>query len=225
MPNTIILLVRHADVHNPNQIIYGRLPRFRLSEDGLKQAEATAAALADEPITTIYTSPMLRARQTARAIARHHPRVKVRTARGLNEVGTSWQGTRWTDVGHDANLYEPRRDPSDETLHDVGERVARLVRRLAKRHPGETVVCVSHADPIMIGRVHLQGIPLSFEAVRGPDYPERASVTRLELLEDGSLAVSYFNPAQELITPTQAAKEEAPAEASEQGAPELVAAG
>ena len=72
MESTVVLVVRHTDVHNPNNLFYGRLPRFRLSALGQEQAERTAAYLAGTPITAIYSSPQLRARQTARVIARRH---------------------------------------------------------------------------------------------------------------------------------------------------------
>ncbi|MDP9383529.1 MAG: histidine phosphatase family protein [Chloroflexota bacterium] len=213
--NTSILLIRHADVHNPEQIVYGRLPRFRLSDDGVAQAEKTAEALANEPLSAIYTSPMLRARQTARIIARHHPGVPLRVARLLLEVQTSWQGTRWADIAPDTNLYEPLVNPGDETMDEVGDRMERFVRQLLRRHPGETVACVSHADPVMIAKVRLQGKALNMETIRGPEYPERASITRLTFNRDGSLVgVEYANPAQDLIKPYEYLKQEAPAEAS-----------
>ncbi len=216
MSETSILLIRHADVHNPEQILYGRLPRYRLSEDGLAQAEMTAKALASEPLTAIYSSPMLRARQTAKIIVRYHPDVPVRESNHLQEVRTSWQGTRWVEIGQDANLYEPLRSPDDESMDDVGDRVERFVRQLLRRHAGETVACVSHADTVMIGRVRMEGKPLNMQTIRTPDYPERASVTRLLFAADGSLAeVRYESPAQELIKPYEYLKAEAPAEASD----------
>jgi probable phosphoglycerate mutase len=215
MAETHILLIRHADVHNPDQIVYGRLPRFRLSEDGRAQAEATARALADEPLAAVYTSPMLRARQTAKIIARYHPEAPLRQSRFLIEIGTSWQGTRWAEIGRDANLLDPPKAPGDETMEGVGDRMEAFVRRLLKRHAGGRVACVSHGDPVMIARVRLEGKPLSLETLRTPEYPERASVTRLIFRPDGSLAaVSYTSPAHDLITPYEALKEEAPSEAS-----------
>ncbi|MDP9351594.1 MAG: histidine phosphatase family protein [Chloroflexota bacterium] len=219
MSDTNILLIRHADVHNPEQIVYGRLPRFRLSTDGQAQAEMTARALSEEPLTAIYTSPMLRARQTARIIARHHPDIPLRIAVLLQEVQTGWQGARWAEIGSDVNLYEPRRDPGDESMDDVGDRLERFIGQLLKRHRGETVACVSHADPVMIAKVRMQGKPLNMETIRRPDYPERASVTWLTFTPEGELRTSYESPAQELIKPYEYLKKEAPAEASGAAAP------
>src|SRR5438094_9831085 len=87
-----LYLVRHTDVHNPRDVLYGRLPRFRLSDLGRKQAETTAQALAEEPIAAFYTSPRLRARQTTRILAMPHPDAVVHITRLLDEVLTAWQG-------------------------------------------------------------------------------------------------------------------------------------
>ena len=214
MSDTTILLIRHADVHNPDQIVYGRLPRFRLSEDGLAQAAATARALAHEAIAAIYTSPMLRARQTANAIARQHPGIPVRVSRFLQEIQTSWQGTPWAEIGADQNLYEPLLNPGDETMEDVADRMELLIRRLARRHEGQTVACVSHGDPIAIAKVRLQNRPLTLATIREPEYPERASVTRLVFHPEGAVDIRYESPAQHLIKPYEYLKKEAPAEAS-----------
>ncbi len=56
MGNTIIYMVRHTDVHNPGDILYGRLPRFGLGELGWKQAEVTASVLAETAVGAFYSS-------------------------------------------------------------------------------------------------------------------------------------------------------------------------
>ena len=91
-PMTTILLIRHADVHNPGDIVYGRLPRFGLSTVGRVEATRTATALAAEPVVAIYSSPQLRARQTARTIAAVQGDLPIHVSRLLAEVRTGWQG-------------------------------------------------------------------------------------------------------------------------------------
>lgn len=215
MSDTTILLVRHADVHNPNQIVYGRLPRFGLSTGGLAQAEMTAKALADEQIAAFYSSPMLRARQTTRLLAQYHPGVPIHYSTLLTEVGTSWQGTRWADMAKDVNLYEPRKSSTDESMEDVANRMERLVRRLVKQYAGRTVACISHADPIMIAKVRLLGRELTLQNIREPDYPERASVTRLTFTPDATMEVSYASPAEALIKRYQSEGEATQPDAAE----------
>src|SRR6476469_2116957 len=59
-------LVRHGEVDNPDRVLYGRLPGFKLSELGERQAAAAAQYLADEfDVGYLVSSPLERARQTA----------------------------------------------------------------------------------------------------------------------------------------------------------------
>lgn len=174
---TTILLVRHAEVHNPERVLYGRLPNFRLSEYGVRQAERVAAFLAPRPVAAIYSSPLLRARQTAARIAAHHPEATRRTTRLLLEVGSSWQGTPFAQFKPGFSTYEHRREPGDESIADIQARMTAFVERARRRHPGATVVGVSHGDPITILRVALSGRPVTLQALRGGDYAALASVT------------------------------------------------
>ena len=66
---TTIHFIRHGEVHNPDEIYYGRLPGFYLSARGRLQAEATAQVLREQKLDAIFTSPMERAVETAEIIA------------------------------------------------------------------------------------------------------------------------------------------------------------
>ena len=185
---TTILLCRHAEVHNPERILYGRLPGFGLSEAGWRQAERLAAALAAEPISAIYTSPLLRARQTADCIHRLHPTARLILAEPLNEVFTSWQGKRWAELGG-ARYYEPPADPGDETMLDLVARLQSFVAHVVHARRGQTVVAVSHGDPIAIFLMALFGAPLSEQELRRHQtyYPALASINRLVFADDLTL--------------------------------------
>jgi probable phosphoglycerate mutase len=203
VPPTTIHLVRHADVHNPAEIIYGRLPRFGLSARGREQAARTARFFADKPLAAIYTSPQLRARQTAAAIAAYHPHLPVRISVLLAEIRTSWEGTPAAALGKYFNFYDPLRDPRDESIADIFRRMQRIIRSLCRRHPGHQVVCVTHGDPIIIARTGYAGLALDFAGIRRPEYPERASVTSLTF--DGDCqrpTIQYVDPARELPAPS-----------------------
>ncbi|MDT7631452.1 MAG: hypothetical protein QOI50_3382, partial [Pseudonocardiales bacterium] len=69
---TTVHLLRHGEVHNPEGVLYGRLPGYRLSVRGEQQAQLVADALAEEDITVLLASPMERAQQTAAPIAKSH---------------------------------------------------------------------------------------------------------------------------------------------------------
>ena len=65
MPADLIHLVRHGEVHNPDGILYGRIPGYHLSELGHKMADAADASLAGHPVTALYASPLQRAQESA----------------------------------------------------------------------------------------------------------------------------------------------------------------
>lgn len=198
--NTTLLIIRHTDVHNPEDVLYGRLPRFKLSDLGLHQAEVTASVLSEEPISAFYTSPRLRARQTTRILAMPHPDVPVRVTRLLDEVLTAWQGRRHIDLeAHNFDFYGNRLHPSDETLEQVWQRVQRFVQRIRSNHPGETVACVTHGDPVMLARAGYLGMPITIGSLRRPNlYAGKGSITRLTFPADPRqtypLSVEYYDP-------------------------------
>lgn len=197
--------------------MYGRMPGFHLSERGREQVEVTARELEKEDISAIYTSPMLRARQTARILARSHPDVPVRTSSLINEVQTGWQGERWSNIPGNLNLYDKKINPGDESMRDVADRTVRFIKRVLKRHPGKTVLCVSHADTIMIMKVAAMGRELTLSNIRQPDYPDHVSITKLVYDANGLLdSVSYQSPAKGLIKPPERVRKETPSEVSEE---------
>jgi probable phosphoglycerate mutase len=184
--NTSIIFLRHAEVHNPKAIYYGRLPRFHLSEDGRQQAQAAAEALRNKPLAAIYTSPRLRARQTAQVIQSLHPSVPLHTSNFLDEVYTPFDGmTQLELLARDWDLYTDT--PGHyETPQDVLARVQRFSSRTRKRHAGKCTVAVTHGDVIcflllwldckpigMEGRVYIPAICIT------DDYPAPASFVTL----------------------------------------------
>ena len=69
MTTQTVHLLRHGEVHNPDGILYGRLPGFRLSDLGVAQAEMAAQFLAERDIGYLVSSPLERAQQTAQPLA------------------------------------------------------------------------------------------------------------------------------------------------------------
>jgi probable phosphoglycerate mutase len=198
---TTILLVRHADVHNPKDIVYGRLPRFGLSKIGREEAARTAVALAEEPVAAIYSSPQLRARQTAGFLLAHRPGLRLQITQDLDEVLTGWQGTPNAIMAEkNYNFYRDRVNPEDEDVPDVIVRLLRWVDRVVRRHAGQTVIGVTHGDTSMMLRLHFLGQEVTMEALRQKDlYPAKGSITRLVFTgtgpaRDQRAAVTYLDP-------------------------------
>ncbi|MEK7611505.1 MAG: histidine phosphatase family protein, partial [Patescibacteria group bacterium] len=89
--STKIYFVRHADVDNPENLLYGRLPGFPLSRLGHVQTGEITDIFTAEKIAAVFSSPQLRCRQTARPIAQAH-HLPVRISRLIQEVGSSFDG-------------------------------------------------------------------------------------------------------------------------------------
>ncbi|MCS6801221.1 MAG: histidine phosphatase family protein [Chloroflexota bacterium] len=196
---TTIYLCRHAEVHNPDRILYGRLPGFGLSRAGHEQAARLAAYLSAQPLAVIYTSPLLRARQTAAYALALQPEARLIIAQGLHEVFTSWQGKPWSQLSG-AMYYEPPADPGDETMLDVARRMRGFLEHVVRCHPGRAVAAFSHGDPIAIVLMALHGLPLSERELRRNRtfYPDLASVNRLVFDAEGTLIERTYLALQQL---------------------------
>ena len=155
--------------------------------------------MAEQPLQALYFSPLLRARQTALAIA-DTTRLTPRTDRNLLEVRTTYQGVPLADIG-DFNLYEPMADPQDETIEEVRDRILKFSRTALTRHRGQMIAAVSHGDPVVILHAYYMGFPMRLSSLRAPNfYPERASVTRYDFppegftLDPARVRISYYEP-------------------------------
>jgi broad specificity phosphatase PhoE len=198
-PATRIHFVRHGEVYNPQGVFYGRLPRFPLSVDGRHQARSVARLLEAQPVAAIYCSPMLRAQQTARAIAAYHPDLEVCTSRLLNEVYVPLQGRPLLEgVARDWDLYTGNKPPH-ETVEDILQRMLLFTQRARQQHVGQQVVAVTHGDPIGFLMLWSQRRPVTAET-KAPlyqNYLAVGSITTLTFLT----ASTKETPALEYVVP------------------------
>ncbi|OGG44922.1 MAG: hypothetical protein A3F84_11220 [Candidatus Handelsmanbacteria bacterium RIFCSPLOWO2_12_FULL_64_10] len=158
---------------------------MRLSQQGREDVQRTARLLSLLRVDAVYTSPLLPARQSAQILAHGHSGIEIRKLAWLVEVRTSWQGEPRSaqDTIENFSYYNPLRGEGDETIQDVFDRMDRALRYVAKRHPGQTVICVSHGDPIKILGLPYSGKDLTHESMLAPDPPE-ASVAAFQFLEE-----------------------------------------
>ncbi len=178
---TTVWLARHGEVHNPGNVLYGRLPRVGLTEEGRRQAQALADFLESRPLVGIYSSPMLRARKTAEVILRGHPELgRVRQDIDLIEVRTGWEGEPLADLEQiDWDFYTHPRNPEDESLVAIRTRMERWLSRVLRRHAGGEVVGVSHGDPILILVGTLSGLRLEPREIFPRPYIEPGVLYRM----------------------------------------------
>jgi probable phosphoglycerate mutase len=80
-----LLLIRHAACDHVGRRLAGRAPGVHLNQEGRRQADALAVALAALPVEAVYSGPLERARETAAALGRHLE-LPVGVATGLDEL-------------------------------------------------------------------------------------------------------------------------------------------
>jgi len=167
-PSTVVLLVRHGKTPTTGKVLPGRARGLHLADEGRAQADQVAArisSLGRKP-TAVYASPLERTKETAAPIARALG-LRVRTDRGLIEcdVGT-WTGVELKALAKTPEWSEVQgwpggfRFPGGESFADLSTRSTEAVLRLVRHHPGQTIVVVSHADPIKAVVAAAAGIPL-----------------------------------------------------------------
>jgi broad specificity phosphatase PhoE len=196
---TIVHLLRHGEVHNPEQILYGRLPGFRLSERGQRQALTVAEAVAGHDITYVVASPLQRAQETAAPIAGAH-RLDVHTDDRLIEAGNEFEGRR-VAVG-DGALRQPKhwsklRNPFlpswGEPYLEIAHRMLGAAYRARAAADGHEALCVSHQLPIWTLRRFLQAKTLWHHP--GHRQCSLASLTSLVFNDEELVDVVYSEPA------------------------------
>jgi broad specificity phosphatase PhoE len=195
---TIVHLVRHGEVENPRQVLYGRLPGYHLSADGRMMAKAAAGFLAGRDVTVLLTSPLERAQETAEPIAEQFTLTPVIDER-LIEPWNHFEGMTF-GVG-DGSLRQPRHWPYlvnplrpswGEPYRSVADRMLAACLDAARAASGHEAVCVSHQLPIWTARRSAEGRRLWHHPARRQC--ALGSVTSLTYTGGRVTAVSYAEP-------------------------------
>jgi probable phosphomutase (TIGR03848 family) len=165
---TTILFIRHAvnDFVKTGKLA-GWTPGVHLNEEGQAQAQALGKRLADAPIKHIYSSPLERTMETAQAVQQHHPHLTIEANTELGEVkygdweGASIAALQSRKMWQVVQEYPSRAVfPNGETMRGVQTRAVNEVERLVKKHPGQMIAVVSHADLIKMVMAHYLGMHL-----------------------------------------------------------------
>ena len=163
---TIVHVMRHGEVHNPEGILYGRLPDYHLSERGRAQAQAVAEWLAKRDITYVVASPLERARETAAPIAAEHG-LPIDVDDALIESRNIFQGLKVSpgdgalrDPRNWWHLRDPRKPSWGEPYVEIAERMIGALDRARINADGHEGVCVSHQLPVETLRRAMNSDPL-----------------------------------------------------------------
>lgn len=215
MSSTIVHLLRHGQVQNPDRIVYGRLPEFRLAERGEEMAWIAAQALAERReqgarIVHLVASPLLRTRQTAQPVAQAldlpiHPDERVIEPWNHFE-GLHVDGRELLRPRHWPHLIDPLLPSWGEPYRSTVARMAQAVTDAGRRAveiggDGAEAVIVSHQLPIWLTHLSAEGRALPHDPRR-----RRCNLGSLTSLSFADIdagrppAVSYTEPAAHLYS-------------------------
>ncbi|GDX31591.1 phosphoglycerate mutase [Actinomycetes bacterium] len=200
---TVVHLLRHGEVYNPEGVLYGRLPGYFLSDLGQEMAIRAAAALADNDVAAVISSPMERAQQTAQPIAEGHG-LTIQTDPLLIEADNIFEGQR-VSVGDGVlkqpktwrHLWNPFLPSWGEPYHEVATRMTTAVHAARDLVRGHEVVLVSHQLPIWVARLSVEGQRLWHDP--RSRQCSLASLTSLTYDADNLVAITYTEPSRDLL--------------------------
>jgi broad specificity phosphatase PhoE len=202
-PDTIVHLLRHGEVHNPDGVLYGRRDGFHLSELGNRMAERVAERIGGRDITHLVSSPLERAQETARPLAK---------ARGLEVVAdprviesANWFEGKTFGVGDNAlrhpsswlRLWNPWKPSWGEPYREIVARMMAAVHDARRAAEGHEAVVVSHQLPIWTTRLAAE--KRSFLHDPRKRQCTLCSLTSFHFVGDRLAQISYSEPAGDLI--------------------------
>ena len=199
-----IHFVRHGEVHNPEKILYGLQPGWRLSDRGNEMAAVIGEWSAKLDLGAIHSSPLQRAQETVAPIIAKH-KLSLTTDKNLIEASNIFEGKKF-ELGsgvlrHPSSwryLYNPWKPSWGEPYDQLISRMLKGLFTARDAAGGKDAICVSHQLPIWILRSAVEGRRL----LHDPRKREctLASVTSFELDSEGMISsVSYSEPAKHLL--------------------------
>jgi broad specificity phosphatase PhoE len=196
---TRILLIRHGETN------WNRIHRFHgrsdepLSQKGREEAHALALALKDESLTAIYSSPLIRAKETALHIKAFHPTISLIEEKALIEmdfgVFEGMEAERWVEEYPNfcsVWLETPASVtmPGGESLTQVQARALDALERITALHPpGSTLLLCSHKFVNLTILCHAMGLPLD----RFREIPQETAAINLLHKNGPTLSVKVVN--------------------------------
>ena len=200
---TVVHLLRHGEVHNPEGILYGRAAGFHLSERGRAMADRVAERIGDRDITHLVSSPLERAQETAAPLAAARG-LEVELDERVVESGNLFEG-RPFKLGDSIlrrpevwpALWNPFRPSWGEPYKQVVGRMWPAVMDARAAAEGHEAVVVSHQLPIWITRLKAEG--RSFLHDPRKRHCTLCSVTSFNFEDERLVSVTYSEPAGDLI--------------------------
>ena len=200
---TVVHLLRHGEVHNPEGVLYGRMDGYHLSERARAMAQTVADAVGDRDITHLISSPLERAQETARPLAEARG-LEISTDDRVIESGNVFEGKRFgpgdTTLRKPSNwvhLWNPFKPSWGEPYKEVAARMMAAVYDARDAARGHEAVIVSHQLPIWTTRLFVE--KRSYLHDPRKRQCTLCSLTSLNFDGDRLTSLSYSEPAGHLI--------------------------
>ncbi len=203
----VVHLLRHGHVYNPDKVLYGRLPQFRLSDAGQAMAQAVADDLVarEVPVGRVIASPLQRAQETAAPVAKAFG-LEIATEERIIEAGNDFAGRVLTkgarDFMHPRDWWKLRNPWAPSWGEPYKEQRARMwaaVKDAAAANPDSDTVMVSHQLPIWVTRCSFEGRSM----VHDPRSRQcgLASLTSFTIEDGEAVSMTYREPAAHIEVP------------------------
>jgi broad specificity phosphatase PhoE len=202
--STTVHVARHGEVENPEKILYGRQPGWRLSTRGQQMAETLGEWSKSINLGALHVSPLQRAQETAAPIARAHG-IEITTDDRLIEAANIFEGKSF-ELGSGVlkhpsswrHLYNPWKPSWGEPYEEQINRMLAAVFAAHKAAKGKDAIVVSHQLPIWILRSAIEGRSLLHDPRKR--ICTLASVTSIHFDDEGVISgLSYSEPAGHLL--------------------------
>ena len=202
--STTVHVARHGEVENPEKILYGRQPGWRLSNRGQQMADALGEWSKSLNVGALHVSPLQRAQETAAPIARAHG-LEITTDERLIEAANVFEGKSF-ELGSGVlkhpsswrHLYNPWKPSWGEPYEEQINRMLAAIFAARKAANGRDAIVVSHQLPIWTLRSAIEGRSLLHDPRKR--ICTLASVTSVHFDDDGVVSgLSYSEPAGHLL--------------------------
>ena len=202
--STTVHVARHGEVENPEKILYGRQPGWRLSARGQQMAETLGEWSKSINLGALHVSPLQRAQETAAPIARAHG-IEITTDERLIEAANVFEGKSF-ELGSGVlkhpsswrHLYNPWKPSWGEPYEEQINRMLAAIFAARKAADGKDAIVVSHQLPIWILRSAIEGRSLLHDPRKR--ICTLASVTSVQFDDEGVISgLSYSEPAGHLL--------------------------
>ncbi|CAB4810608.1 unannotated protein [freshwater metagenome] len=202
--STTVHVARHGEVENPQKILYGRQPGWRLSARGQEMAKTLGEWSKSINLGALHVSPLQRAQETAAPIAAAHG-IEITTDERLIEAANIFEGKSFEPgsgiLKHPSawrHLYNPWKPSWGEPYEEQINRMLAAIFAANKAANGKDAIVVSHQLPIWILRSAIEGRSLLHDPRKR--ICTLASVTSVHFDDEGVISgISYSEPAGHLL--------------------------